>query len=63
MKTITKRDIILAKRDMNIADAVRLVSEEDCMTHISNTEEYWFMAGAVWAMEQMERLNNKNEQR
>ena len=40
MKTITKRDIILAKRDMNIADAVRLVSEEDCMTHISNTEEY-----------------------
>lgn len=60
MKKITKRDIILAKRDMNIGDAIRLVSEQDCLNLISSSEEYWFMAGAVWVLEQLEKSNNNN---
>ena len=60
MNKITKRDIILAKRDMNIGDAIRLVSEQDCLNLISSSEEYWFMAGAVWVLEQLEKSNNNN---
>lgn len=32
-----------------------LVSEEDCIQLLSSSQEYWFLAGAMWLMKQIEK--------
>ena len=56
---ITKRDIANGFKELNIADCKRYVSEDDCLNYISSSEAYWFFAGAMWLIEQ---LNNKTNE-
>lgn len=57
MCLLNKYDIISAKRNMTIADCSKYVTEDDCRRHISNSEEYWFMAGAMWLLDHLKKQN------
>lgn len=52
---ISKAEIVKAKRELMVSQMCKYVSEEDCMKHISSSDEYWFLAGAMWMIEQMNK--------
>lgn len=54
---ITKDDIIKAKKELTIADCSKYVSESDCLQLVGSSEEYWFLVGAVWALDRMRNYN------
>lgn len=53
---ITKKDIIdgfnTFKTDCHFIPAV---SESDCVQYISSSDQYWFYAGAIWILKQLEK--------
>ena len=53
---ITKQDIADAYEQFK-ADRCFLpdVSEDDWMKYIKSSDQYWFFAGAVWLMKQLEK--------
>jgi phenylacetate-coenzyme A ligase PaaK-like adenylate-forming protein len=57
MAGITKDDIIKAKKELTIADCSKYVSESDCLQLVGSSEEYWFLVGAVWALDRMRNYN------
>ena len=58
IKLLTKQDIADGfkefKSDTNCKIAV---SEEDCVRYISSSEQYWFYAGAMWLVKQLNKEN------
>ena len=52
---ITKRDIVSGFKELNAGSCAGLVSEEDCIQLLSSSQEYWFLAGAMWLMKQIEK--------
>ena len=52
---ITKRDIVSGFKELNAGSCAGLVSEEDCIQLLSSSQEYWFLAGAMWLMKQLEK--------
>ena len=56
---VSKQDVADAFRGVygKIDGMSGLVGEEDCVNYISSSEQYWFFAGAMWLMKQI----NNNE--
>ena len=52
---ITKRDIVLAFKDLDTGTCSSLVSEEDSVDLLSSSQEYWFFVGAMWLMNQLNK--------
>ena len=52
---ITKRDIVCGFKELNAGNCASFVSEEDCIELLSSSQEYWFLAGAMWLMKQLEK--------
>lgn len=53
---IKKKDIVEAYRNLyQSGDLFQLISEEDCVNHISNSREYNFLAGALWMLNKLKQ--------
>ena len=52
---VTKRDIVSGFKELNAGNCASFVSEEDCIELLSSSQEYWFLAGAMWLMKQLEK--------
>ena len=50
---ITKDDILKGKRELTVSDCSNYVNESDCLQLISSSEEYWFLVGALWALDKI----------
>ena len=57
MLLITKRDIVNGFKDVDVSKCSRYVTEEDCVNLLSSSQEYWFLAGAMWLMEQVKNTS------
>lgn len=53
MLYITKSEIVNGFKDVDIAQCSKLVTVDDCLNVISSSQEYWFLAGAMWLIEQV----------
>lgn len=58
MCLITKRDIVNGFKDINVGKCAKYVTESDCMNLIGNSEEYWFLAGAMWLLDHLKNKDN-----
>lgn len=57
MLLITKREIVNGFKNVDVAGCAKLVTDEDCVNLLSSSQEYWFLAGAMWLMEQVKNTN------
>ena len=57
MLLITKREIVNGFKNVDVAGCAKLVTDEDCVNLLSSNQEYWFLAGAMWLMEQVRNTN------
>lgn len=53
MLIITKCEIANGFAGVDMAKCSRLVTEDDCLNLISSSQQYWFLVGAMWLMEQV----------
>lgn len=51
-----KKMLLITKREI-VAGCAKLVTDEDCVNLLSSSQEYWFLAGAMWLMEQVKNTN------
>lgn len=58
MLLITKREIVNGFKNVDVSVLwAKLVTDEDCINLLSSSQEYWFLAGAMWLMEQVKNTN------
>ena len=57
MLLITKREIVNGFKNVDVAGCAKRVTDEDCVNLLSSSQEYWFLAGAMWLMEQVRNTN------
>ena len=62
MLLITKREIVNGFKDVDVAHCTRYVTEDDCLNIISSSQQYWFLAGAMWLMEKVRNVNETKQQ-
>ena len=62
MLYITKREIVNGFKDVDVSQCSKLVTEDDCLNIISSSQEYWFLAGAMWLIEQVHNASKTNKQ-
>lgn len=57
MVEVNKQDVADAFKGIygKIDGMTGLVGEEDCVNYISSSEQYWFFAGAMWFMQQLNK--------
>lgn len=58
MLLITKREIVNGFKDVDIAQCTKLVTEDDCVNLISSSQQYWFLAGAMWLMDKVKNVKD-----
>ena len=53
---ISKQDIAYGFRHFKSeAHFTPAVSEDDCVKYIASSDQYWFFAGAIWILKQLEK--------
>jgi hypothetical protein len=56
IKLLTKQDIADGFKEFKSDTHFKIaVSEDDCVRYISSSEQYWFYAGAMWLIRQLNR--------
>ena len=56
IKKADKADIVEAYRNLYKSGALfQLISEDDCVNYISNSQEYNFLAGALWMLNKLKQ--------
>lgn len=56
IKLMTKQDIADGFKEFKSDTHFKIaVSEDDCVRYISSSEQYWFYAGAMWLIRQLNK--------